>query len=200
MEIEISRFWSDNNNAELLCKRPRIDYRISEYLFDFINQKILTDKKVMQSGNYSITLFMKLFDPEKHKFVFENPYNTDKTKFDFPGNRSFTSKTIYIFCDSLLFDSQMTPSEYTRIVYDMYAFYFIHRYKRLTKALFDETKKQLDYDFINSFEFPAPFENQKYSLDEITVEVNSKYDKDSRQWTGEFTFVPKDEYMKVFGK
>jgi hypothetical protein len=76
---------------------------------------------------------MKLFDPEQHKFFFENPYDTDKTKFDFPSNRSIQGKTIYIFCDSLLFDSKMTPLEYAQIVYDMYAFYFIYRYKRLKK-------------------------------------------------------------------
>jgi hypothetical protein len=143
---------------------------------------------------------MKFFDPEKHIAFFENPYDTDKTKFNFPVTQSIQGKTVYIFCSSLLFHSQMTPSEYAQIVYDMYAFYFIHRYKRLTKALFDETKKQLDYDFINSFEFPALFENQKYTLDESSVEVNPTYDKDSRQWIGEFTFVPKNEYLKVFGK
>ena len=200
MEIIIDRFWTDENNAELLCKRPRVDYRISEYLFDFINQNILMKKKIMKSGSYSVTLFMKFLDPEKHKFVFENPYNTDKTRFAFPVTRSIKNRNVGVFCTSILFNSQMTPAEYAQIVYDMYAFYFIFRYKKLTKELFDETKKKLDYDLINSFDFPAKFDNQKYMTDESAIGINPKYDKEQREWISERIFVIRDEYLKVFGE
>ena len=200
MEIEITRFWEHENDTEMLCKRPRVDYRISEYLFELINQNILAEKRLMQTGVYNFTLFLKIFNPEEHKFFFDNPYDTKQTKYTPYRNRSIKSKDISMFCSSLLFNAQMTPKEYVEIVYDMFALYFILRYKKLTKVLFDELKQKIDYDYVNSFEFPATFENQKYTLDDSTIGINPIYDKEQREWVSEREFCIKDEYLKHFGK
>jgi hypothetical protein len=200
MEIKIERFWTHYDNAKMLYKRPRVDYRISEYLFDFINQHILTEKKVMQTGIYDFTLFLKIFNPDEHKFFFDNPYDTEQTKYSPSIRYSIKSKNINMCCSSTLFNAQMTPKEYVEIVYDMFALYFILRYKKLTKALFDELKQKIDYDYVNSFEFPATFENQKYMLDDSTIGKNPVYDKEQREWVSEREFCIKDEYLKHFGK
>lgn len=100
MTITISRYWTYDNNVEMLCKRPRIDYKISEYLFDFINQNILVKKKIMQSGNYGITLFMQF--PNLNMFT-ETLYNTDKTNFLLVEHKLKKS----VCCGSLLFNSEM---------------------------------------------------------------------------------------------
>ena len=198
MEITINRFWEHENDVEMLCKRPRVDYRISEYLFEFINQNILIEKKIMQTGEYDFTLFLKMFKPQEHTFFFDNPYNTKQTKYTPYVNQSIKSKNIKMFCASLLFNAQMTPKEYVEIVYDMFALYFILRYKKLTKALFDEAKQKIDYDFVNSFEFPAIFENQKYMLDDSSIGINPVYDKEQKKWVDEKTFCPQSEYLKYF--
>lgn len=196
MEITINRYWSNDNNAELLCKRPRVDYRISEYLFDFINRNILVKKKIMQSGKYDITLFMSIYNPE-HFYDETYIYNTDKTKF----HVSVYKLKMSVFCNSLLFNSKITPSEYADIVYDMFALYLLCRYKKLTKEIFDEAKKNLDYDCINSFEFPAQFDNQKYILDEGSVGIgNVRYDNEKKEWISDRIFTLREEYLKVFEK
>jgi len=200
MEIEITRFWTHENDVEMLCKRPRVDYRISEYLFEFINQNILTEKGLMQTGTYNFTLFLKIFNPEKHKFFFDNPYDTEQTKYTPYRNQNIKSKDISMFCSSLLFNAQMTPKEYVEVVYDMFALYFILRYKKLTKALFDELKQKIDYDLVNSFEFPATFEDQKYQTDEESIGINPVYDKEQKKLVSERIFCPKDEYLKRYGK
>ena len=105
-----------------------------------------------------------------------------------------------MFCSSSLFNAQMTPNEYVQIVYDIFALYFILRYKKLTKVLLDELKQQINYDYINSFTFPATFENQKYEQDDITIGINPIYDKEQRKWISEREFCIKDEYIKYFGK
>jgi hypothetical protein len=105
-----------------------------------------------------------------------------------------------MWCRSLLFNAQMTPSGYAQIIYDVFALYFTLRYKRLTKTIFDDLKRKLDYDYINSFEFPAKFENQKYMNDEITIGLNPKYDKERKEWVNERSFCAKEEYLNYFGK
>ena len=200
MEIEIIRYWGHDNDTEMLCKRPRVDYRISEYLFEFINQNILVEKKIMQTGIYRFALYLEVFNSEKHKFSFDNPYDTDQTKYTPYVYQSIKSKNIKMFCDSLLFNAQMTPKEYVEIVYDMFALYFVVRYKKMTKAAFDELKQKIDYDFVSSFEFPATLENQKYQLDDTTICINPVYDKEQKKWIGEREFCARDEYLKHFGK
>jgi hypothetical protein len=53
----ITRLWDiydfilQKDNVEKFSKRPRIDYRISKYIFDYINESILKPKKIIQTGN-----------------------------------------------------------------------------------------------------------------------------------------------------
>ena len=200
MELNIYRHWDHENNAKLLCKRPRMDHRISEYLFSFINEKILVQKKIMQTGSCNFTLFMKLFDPKKHIRFFENPFDTENTKYAPYFNQSITSKNIKIFCSSTLFTEKMTPREYVDIIYNMFGLYFILRYKKLSKILFDELKHNIDYDYLNSYAFPAVFEDQKYEFDNSVIGINPIYDKTHKKWINETEFNIKSEYIKVFGK
>jgi hypothetical protein len=70
----------------------------------------------------------------------------------------------------------------------MFALYLINCYKKLTKEIFDEAKKKLNYNYINSFEFPAKFENQKYSDDECSIGTgNVKYDNEKKYWHADNT-------------
>jgi hypothetical protein len=39
------------------------------------------------------------------------------------------------------------------------------KYKKITKEIMDKNRKGMDYNLIESFKFPAPFENQKYLQD-----------------------------------
>jgi hypothetical protein len=45
--FEITRLWDIDDydlvpNIEILYKRPRVDYRISEYVFDYINKNTMS--------------------------------------------------------------------------------------------------------------------------------------------------------------
>jgi hypothetical protein len=85
------------------------------------------------------------------------------------------------------------------MIYYTFALYFTLRYKRLTKAVFDDLKQKLDYDYINSFEFPSKFENQKYMNDETTL-GHSEYDSERRDWIYKGDFCVKEKYLNYFGK
>jgi hypothetical protein len=59
--VEIQRMWSIsdedlNERIEMLYKRPRVDYRISEYIYEYINKRILVPNKIMQTGDYLMIL------------------------------------------------------------------------------------------------------------------------------------------------
>lgn len=84
--IQISRLWnfSDSNlkpDIDYLYKRPRIDFRVSEYIYNFINKELLTPNNIMQKGDYEICLSLQILDSNKHKFFYNTPYNIETTKF-----------------------------------------------------------------------------------------------------------------------
>jgi len=55
--IDIARHWHfDHDNASLLSKRPRVDYRVSEYVINYIHKAIPQFDKVLVKGGYSISL------------------------------------------------------------------------------------------------------------------------------------------------
>ena len=213
--MEINRFWMHGNNAKILCQRPRVDYRITEYIFNIINENILIPKKIMLPKNYVFSLFMYMFIPPKHKIFddlysikrpelekdiiyYDSPYDTENTKYATYVHQPIGSY-VSISCFSVLFNAEMTPREYVETVYNMFCFYFTFRYKKLlSKTIFDELKQNIDYDYINSFPFPAKFENQKYSLDNTIIEINTIYDKVQKKWIDEIEFDIKEEYLKIF--
>ncbi|QQT26892.1 hypothetical protein [Sphingobacterium spiritivorum] len=167
--ISVKRFWShtDENDGidkpEIMFKRPRVDYRISEYVWEFIETNILAPKKLLQKNSLNITLFPGPIK-KSHKFFYGSVYDTESIKFR-PSLRGSKLKEISISCSYNGFTETMSPMEYASIVYDMYCSFIVDNFKKITKEECDELKIRMNPELINSFEFPASFENQKYSGD-----------------------------------
>lgn len=177
--ITIARLWSFDKplsiepDIELLFKRPRVDYRISEYIFQFIDEHILKPNKILQKGNYSFCLAFGIYNPEIHKFHQENLYNDDYSKFRLAQFNRKEYMEIQISCNSTFFNENIAPVAYAEMVYDMFAVYLITNFKKLTKEIMEGKKAYLDKNYIADFEFPATFENQKYIADETSIAFTS---------------------------
>jgi hypothetical protein len=195
----ITRLWSieDGNlqlNVEILYKRPRVDYRISEYVFEFINKNILVPGKIMQTGNYRIC-FAFGFYYDRYKFFEENIYNTEDTKHDFRlmtnTENKIKYKDLYLGCTSRKLTENIKPKEYANIAYDMVGSYLASKYKKITKEIMNENKTGLDYEVIEKYEYPALFKDQKYLLDdekEGSFVINGK------------KINAREEYIKHYGE
>ena len=185
---------------EDLLERPRVSYKISEYVFDFINEKILKPANILQSDNYiyEFTLSFDFGIPVNHKVIYKSPYATDKRLFvPQKGFRTFENVTknahLTVIADDI--NQDIKPTEYAFVVYEMLADYFLYNYKKLKKETFDKFKGQLDITKINSFPYPAPFDHQKYIMDGSTYvkEWNDYLNKKEDKW-----IVIKDEYLKHY--
>jgi hypothetical protein len=195
---EVSRLWDIMDfdyklNIKLLYKRPRVDYRISEYIFDYINKNVLEPNKIMQDGNYDICLSFTFFDKDHFKYFDDLPFDTEDTKYSVSkiSNRTENGikyKDISISCYSIELTENIKPKEYASIVYDMIGSFLVSKYKKITKEIMNNNKKGIEYEFIEKFIYPASFENQKYLLDNeeasyfngetlIEVDVENEYKK-----------------------
>lgn len=200
-KISISRFWSQEDEEdeiwkpEILFKRPRIDYRISEYVWNFIEINLLVPKKVFQKNSLTLTLYLTPINI-KHKFFYGTVYDTETQKF-YPSIRGNKLKSISIFCNYNGFTETMKPTEYANIIFDMYCSMLVENFKKITKEECDELKTKMDFNIVNSFQFPASFDNQKYSGDEGGYggrSINGIPD------TKAFPYYFREVYLKHYGR
>lgn len=185
---------------EDLLKRPRVSYKISEYVLTFIDKEILRPAKILQSDKYvyEFTLSFCFGIPEENRLLYKSPYATDKMLFvphrGFTTFEKTTKKAHLTFIGDNI-DQDIVPTEYAFIVYTMLADYLLYNYKKLKKEIFDSKRECLDLKKINSYQHPAPFDQQKYILDE------SGYVKDWDDYvnrrTDKWIYI-KEEYLKHY--
>lgn len=193
-------------NYKSLLTRPRVSHKVSEYVFEFINERILKPKKILQGDKYiyKLTLSFSFEIPKNRKFPFPytSPFST-KTRLYFPqrGYRTFEKiekwATFGVIADDI--DETIAPYEYAQVVFIMFAEFLLYNYKKLDKSIFDDLISKLDKNYIESFDFPASFDDQQYSLDDIEYSVAPlEY---GFQWADLDKLVkinPRTEYLKHY--
>ena len=183
--------------------RPRVSHKVSEYVFDFINENLLKPSKVLQSDKYIYEFtFSFSFSIPKRKFPYTSPFATD-TKLYF-SQKSFRTvdkiekwATMMVIADDI--DQTITPYEYSTIVFKMFADFLLTNYKKFDKVIFEELLVKMDRHYIESFNFPASFEEQQYSLDDIEYPIAPL--EFGYGWAGLdklVTINPRVEYLKHY--
>ncbi|MDR1317480.1 MAG: hypothetical protein LBK13_11475 [Spirochaetales bacterium] len=183
--VSMSRLWdftgSDSKpDLNRLYKRPRIDYRVSEYVFTYIDKHILQEMDILQKGEYRICLSMVIPDKDGYDECFDdNPYDTE-TAIYYPVQANRTSLgekyiEINIMCYSSQWNETIKPKEYAGLIYDMLGSYLTVYHKKITKEFMDKVKKKMTYGIIEKYKFPAPFYRQRYVLDGgLAVRIDGK--------------------------
>ena len=193
-------------NYKNLLTRPRISHKVSEYVFDFINENLLKPNKVLQSDKYIyvLTLSFSSSIPKNRKFPFPytSPFAT-KTRLFFGQNGFQTFEkiekwaTLSVLADDI--DQSITPYEYASVVFKMIADFLLSNYKKFDKEIFDNLILKMNKSYIESFAFPASFDEQQYSLDDIefpVIPLSEGYNwVDLGKW---IKINPKVEYLKYY--
>jgi len=186
-----------------LIKRPRVSHKVSEYVFDFINENLLKPNRVLQSDKYIYEFtFLFSFSIPKRQFPYTSPFATDtRLYFSQRGFRTFEKVhkwvTVIVIADDI--DQTIEPFEYANVVFKMFADFLLKEYKKFDKETFDKLIKRLDRNYIESFAFPASFGEQNYSLDDIKYPVVPL--EDGHNYVGLdkwVTISPRVEYLKHY--
>ena len=201
MAFRIKRSFSPEYKS--LLSRPRISHKVSEYVFDFINQNLLKPNNVLQSDKYIYEFtFSFSFSIPKRKFPYTSPFSTDSRLYFSPkGFQTFEKHekwaTLVVIADDI--DETIQPYEYATIIFQMCGDFLLTNYKKINKTSLEDLLSKLDSAYIESFPFPASFEEQQYALDEIEYPV-MPLAKESDwlsivEWR---TINPKAEYLKYY--
>jgi hypothetical protein len=93
-------------------------------------------------------------------------------------------------------NQEIDPYAYALVVFDMFADYLLYNYKKLNKPTFDLIRNGMDQLIIRSFRYPAPFEEQQYSLDESRYGLKAIGPGESLE--DSLIISPKEEYLKHY--
>lgn len=186
-----------------LLTRPRVSHKVSEYVFDFINDNLLKPSKVLQSDKYVYKLtFSFSFSIPKRKFPYTSPFATDtRLYFSQRGFRTFEKvekwATMMVIADDI--DQTIQPYEYATVVFKMFADFLLKNYKKFDKNAFESLLLKMDRQYIESFMFPASFDEQQYSLDDIEYPIAPlEYGYEWADLDKMVTINPRVEYLKHY--
>ena len=194
---------SFNPDYKSLLTRPRVSHKVSEYVFDFINENLLKPSKVLQSDKYVYKLtFSFSFSIPKRTFPYTSPFATDtRLYFSQRGFRTFEKiekwATMMVIADDI--DQTIQPFEYATVIFKMFGDFLLSNYKKFDKATLDALLPKLDRQYIESFRFPASFEEQEYTLDHIEYPMAPL--EFGYEWAGldkMVTINPRVEYLKHY--
>ena len=151
---------------EFLMNHSRINYNVNEYVYSFIEEKIL-DKNdiIIQELNHEFLITINTFNKNRKKmYLKHSPYNTVNIKFDYDiyvGDRNIGKSkkdrcyvrmnSIVLYYYSKKISEDMSSKEYADIVYDMIGAYLINEYNFITKEIMDKNKEEMDYTYIDKF-------------------------------------------------
>ena len=201
MSFIIQRSFSPDYKS--LLTRPRVSHKVSEYVFDFINDNLLKPSKVLQSDKYIYRFtFLFSFSIPKRKFPYTSPFATSTRLYFSPqGFQTFEKiekwATMMVIADDI--DQTIQPFDYATVIFKMFGDFLLTNYKKFDKSTLDALLPKMDRQYIESFTFPASFEEQKYSLDDIEYPIaplECGYD-----WAGLdklVTINPRIEYLKHY--
>ena len=172
-----------------VINRPRVSYKIREYVWSYIYINILEPRNLLKSQRYkfSLTVSVQKFDPKIHKYFTDSPYNDDQNKFRPETRFSVFEKTKKITSIGVLSTycgPNIPPTDYANLLYDAFGSFLIKISKKLNKEIMDEYKFGLDHKHINSFEFPAPFDQQRYIGDNSAIDgvwIKDVYEKNVKE-------------------
>ena len=147
---------------------PKISFKVRDYVWSYIFENLLKPKKILIDNKYSyrITLTLEKYNPDKHKYSTDSPFNTSSTKFrpepKFNTQGSLKFALVGVVSDKL--SSDISPTDYANIIYDAFGAFLIVISKKVTKEEFDELKNKLDYNYINSLPHPATIDECRFFL------------------------------------
>ena len=174
--IELIRLYEEHGNIDTLLRRPRISMNVDECVWDFIYEKLVLPKKVLQSDKWThqLVITMQQYDPDKHRFLNNNEYNPnysdsiehkhtrlqcrmDGTDRLFSPNKFFIVegriKASHIGIISPLVSEKITPAQYADLLYDGFGSFLTYNFNKIKKVELDELKNGLSLDVINGFPF-----------------------------------------------
>ena len=208
--VKIHRIWFNTERMDredhykiTLFSRPRVSIHVDEYIWSFIEENIVKPHKLMRSEKhgYLLDISFDQFDPAKHRYFPLSSYNgllREGVEMDSANRSYFRDKGVNVDIKAANVSGNITPREYADLLFDGIGAALVFNFKRLKREEFDGLKPKIDWSIVESFPFPAPFEEQRYIGDEGEIHVYSWDGRKETTLVGPYSV--RKLYLEHFGE
>lgn len=143
-------------------ERPPISYKVREYFEEFISENVFSKMKIAVGGKWQIILSIHFTEGGK-KVLFKRMALSKGVTTVTTENKKIYD--LFILTDEIKksFNPQRTTID---LMYEAITLFLTSTYKKVTLDFMVKLQKQIDMSYLLSLDYPAPFEEQKYLLDE----------------------------------
>ena len=144
--------------------RPPISHKVRDYFVDFISAEVLEKKNILLNAKWNTILSIY--------FVRKGEYGPDKV-FLAKGSKSISTEHIRIY--EVLIPIQVIEAAQDKylktieLIFEAIALFMTSTYKKVKKEFMKQLWEKVDIKYLLSLPYPAPFEEQKYLLDEVLI-------------------------------
>lgn len=136
--------------------RPPYSYKVDEYFEDFVETFILRPFNIIIDSNWTVLLSVMIFKKDANSPAGVNIYEPSIIEEEmikyYPV--AINMEDIYVNDEPL----ENIISLYFQII----SLFFLSNYKEISKEYMLDLKEKLDWDYLLSLPYPAPFFDQKY--------------------------------------
>ena len=201
--VKIYRIWFNTERMDredhykiTLFSRPRVSIHVDEYIWSFIEENIVKPHKLMRSEKHGVEM-----DSANRSYFREDfAGGKDRTTW-FSPNKIWTNcgdKVLNVDIKAANVSENITPREYTDLLFDGIGSALVFNFKRLKREEFDGLKPKIDWSIVESFPFPAPFEEQRYIGDGGKIHVYSWDGRQKKTLVGPYSV--RELYLEHFGE
>ncbi len=152
-------------DKEDFLKRPKVSYKIREYIEGFFLNVVLREKKIIVNTKWNTLLQMSFFIDANEDYIISLPPSTYK-------NESIKAYPIMISYTSRIDKAKNINVEFAMILYEAVTEFLVTHFKKVSKEELEELKVKLDVNYLSSIIYPAPFNEQRFVGDDsITSET-----------------------------
>ena len=144
-----------------LSERPQISYKIREYLSEFVIHNILEKRGIIVGGKWKIVLALH--------FMPEGKYYTTEELSLAKGYQTVKQDAVKIYTVLVplkaIGKSDKPLLKIVELMYEAITKYFITNFKSISPEFMELLKTEIDFPYLLSLPYPAPFKDQRYVAD-----------------------------------
>lgn len=145
--------------------RPRASYKARVYLCNFFFKNILVPKSILvNKWNVNLSISFGMVKKESEIIIAPSRKFSQENTILFPAMVPLNS----------ILGSQTPFKDYLEIIIDVIWLFILENSKNVSHDELEQVIERIDYDFLYSLPYPAPFIEQKYIGDD-SVKIQNLY-------------------------
>lgn len=138
------------------ANRPPYSHKVDAYFEDFVHEHILTPLQLLSNEDDAILLSLIILTKDETKMEGIGIYEPSVLAEERIVYHPVSIRLEEVYKDDNVMENIIS------LYYQLISLFFIHYYEQVTSELMMALKEKLDWNYLLSIPYPAPYEEQQY--------------------------------------